>query len=197
MRVLCFGDSNTYGYAPYDGRYAADVRWCGRLAQQLGAGWELIEAGRNGRMICDADPLWPELDASRVIARYLERYAPLQAIIIMLGSNDALFKTAPDIAADMRELLLTVQRLSPARILLLAPPPGRMMNQAVLRALAPLYEQLAARLGCAFADCGGWNIELAEDGGHFSAAGHARFADCLEPLLRELCRGCPEPAPRK
>ena len=30
--ILCFGDSNTWGYDPVTGsRYAYDVRWTGRL----------------------------------------------------------------------------------------------------------------------------------------------------------------------
>lgn len=47
--VLCFGDSNTYGYDPAgmrDGtavRYAHDVRWCGVAQRDLGEGWHVIE----------------------------------------------------------------------------------------------------------------------------------------------------------
>lgn len=34
--ILCFGDSNTWGYDPVTGsRYAYDVRWTGRLQQML------------------------------------------------------------------------------------------------------------------------------------------------------------------
>ena len=53
--VLCFGDSNTYGYDPAgmrDGtavRYARDVRWCGVAQRDLGEGWHVIEEGLNGR----------------------------------------------------------------------------------------------------------------------------------------------------
>ena len=37
MRVLCFGDSNTWGYIPgTGGRYASDVRWTGVLKQLTG-----------------------------------------------------------------------------------------------------------------------------------------------------------------
>ena len=53
--VMCFGDSNTYGYDPAgmrDGtavRYAQDVRWCGVAQRDLGEGWHVIEEGLNGR----------------------------------------------------------------------------------------------------------------------------------------------------
>ena len=36
-KVLCFGDSNTYGYSPVDGqRYGDDINWPGVLGRLLG-----------------------------------------------------------------------------------------------------------------------------------------------------------------
>ena len=40
--ILCYGDSNTWGYTPGTGeRHAPDVRWTGVLRRLLGEGWEL------------------------------------------------------------------------------------------------------------------------------------------------------------
>ena len=37
IRVLCYGDSNTWGYTAGTGvRYAHDVRWTGVLQRELG-----------------------------------------------------------------------------------------------------------------------------------------------------------------
>ena len=52
MRLLCFGDSNTYGYDPrsyFGSRYDAANRWVDLLAAKTG--WELLNAGQNGREI--------------------------------------------------------------------------------------------------------------------------------------------------
>ena len=77
--VLCFGDSNTYGYDPAgmrDGtavRYAQDVRWCGVAQRDLGEGWHVIEEGLNGRRT-------PILTASahfRCCSRPISRWTPL------------------------------------------------------------------------------------------------------------------------
>ena len=49
--MLCFGDSNTYGYDPrsYLGsRYPTEERWTGILK---GRGWEILNCGENGREI--------------------------------------------------------------------------------------------------------------------------------------------------
>ena len=48
--VLCYGDSNTYGFNPSNGfRYPENVRWTGRLQSALGDGYKIIEEGCNGR----------------------------------------------------------------------------------------------------------------------------------------------------
>ena len=52
MKILCFGDSNTYGYDPcffLGGRYPAEHRWPDLLAAQTG--WDIVNAGENGREI--------------------------------------------------------------------------------------------------------------------------------------------------
>ena len=50
-RILCIGDSNTYGYDPrsyFGDRYPEDIRWTGLLRK---AGYEFINCGQNGREI--------------------------------------------------------------------------------------------------------------------------------------------------
>lgn len=44
--VLCYGDSNTYGYVPETGlRYPREVRYPGRLQLLLGEEYCVIEEG--------------------------------------------------------------------------------------------------------------------------------------------------------
>lgn len=107
--VLCFGDSNTYGYDPAgmrDGtavRYAQDVRWCGVAQRDLGEGWHVIEEGLNGRTTVRDDMchLDTNLNGIRALPMLLEAHKPLDAIVIMLGTNDCktvFGVTASDIA---------------------------------------------------------------------------------------------------
>ena len=61
--ILCFGDSNTWGFdpafitAPFPRRHPLDVRWTGLLAKELGADFRVIEEGQNGRTTVHDDPL--------------------------------------------------------------------------------------------------------------------------------------------
>ena len=56
-RILCYGDSNTYGYIPTGGRYDEHTRWPMRMQTLLGPGYAVIEEGFNGRTIVFDDPV--------------------------------------------------------------------------------------------------------------------------------------------
>ena len=56
-RIVCFGDSNTWGYNPAtEERYDEDVRWTGILAELLGDGYRVVEEGQNGRTVATDSP---------------------------------------------------------------------------------------------------------------------------------------------
>ena len=117
--ILCFGDSNTWGYdpqasanSPFPQRYAADVRWTGVMAQALGADWTIIAEGQNGRTAVHEDNTAP---ASRCGKAYLpsclESHQPIDAVVIMLGTNElkTMFNLpAQDLAAGVGILVQIV-----------------------------------------------------------------------------------------
>ena len=48
--IVCFGDSNTWGYSPSGlGRYPFEKRWTSILQKELGADYFVIPEGLNGR----------------------------------------------------------------------------------------------------------------------------------------------------
>lgn len=179
MRIVCFGDSNTYGYDPrsyFGDRYAAEDRWVDLIAEYTG--WECVNAGVNGS----------EIPKSSVA---LQLFKDADIFLIMLGTNDLLQGTsAKDTAARMENFL---KLLLPQRknILLAAPPPMKrgawvpsdnLVRESIC--LAEAYRLVAERLNIAFIDTRQWNIELAFDGVHFTEEGHHTFANRLTEQLR-------------
>ena len=185
MHILCFGDSNTYGYDPRScsgGRYSPEHRWVDLLAEKTG--WKVCCLGENGRTV----PTHPT--QIEQVQRILAAHAAADLFAVMLGTNDLLQGAAADqIAMQMDDFL---QSILPhcRRALLIAPPPMTygdwvttpwLLTESAL--LADAYRQLARRLGIDFADAVQWNVELAYDGVHFSEAGHSAFAQCLQEFL--------------
>lgn len=176
MNIICFGDSNTYGYDPrgyFGGRYDADSRWVDILAME--AGWSISNMGQNGREIPSAAPAFP---------------ADTDLLIVMLGTNDLLQGRSSEQAAERLERFLTSVPLERSKILMIAPPPMALgewvPSQQLIDAshsFARLCQALAERLGVRFADAGKWGISLAYDGVHFTEQGHKAF---VVELLEEL-----------
>ena len=176
MNVICFGDSNTYGYDPrgyFGGRYEADNRWVDILAAETGL--TISNMGQNGREIPSAAPTFP---------------ADTDLLIVMLGTNDLLQGRSPEQAAERLERFLAGISLDQVKILLIAPPPVALGAWVPSQQLigdsytfARLCQDLAEQLGVRFADAGRWDIPLAYDGVHFTEQGHKAFAT---KLLEEL-----------
>ena len=184
-RILCFGDSNTFGYDPrsYLGsQYPADVRWTGLLR---GMGWEAVNYGQNGLRV-------PRESQFPAVIDLLRRSGAADVVTVMLGGNDLLNgPSAEETAARMEALLRCMKEHAGAAVLLLiAPPPLRLGDWVQTRELigeskrlGALSRSLAGKLGAAFADAGEWDVALTFDGVHFSPEGHAAFAKGLAQVL--------------
>ena len=182
MRILCFGDSNTYGFDPRSylgGRYPAEHRWPDIIA--AATGWEILNDGVNGRRIPRAEYEFPTL---------LSRP---DLLVIMQGSNDILQGASAAEAAVRMESFISRLPFPRSHIMLIAPPAmtaGTWVSDEKLAAescrLAREYEAIAVKMGICFADAGGWQINLCYDGVHFSENGHHTFANSLLPLLKTL-----------
>ena len=88
-RILCYGDSNTWGFTPATGkRYAPDVRWPGVMQSTLGADYAVWEDGISGRTTVWEDPFAPCRNGLEGIGYGLLRAKPLDLVVLLLGTND-------------------------------------------------------------------------------------------------------------
>ena len=192
MKMLCLGDSNTYGYDPrsyFGGRYAPENRWTDILQEMLG--WEIINAGENGRRIPVSEREY------LLIEELLEKHQQVDLVAIMLGTNDLLEKLPVESILERMEVFL--KRLDPAlnRIILIAPPSLKLgewvPDQSFVQASEDLisgYQNLAEHLGVNFVAAEEWNISLTFDGVHFAPEGHSAFAEGLYYFIKRRMYLC-------
>lgn len=177
MKIICFGDSNTYGYDPrgfFGGRY--DHPWPELLARENG--WEVSNEGENGREIPTGKCLFP---------------AECDLFIVMLGTNDLLQLRSPEETTDRMERFITqFSEAERKKLLLIAPPPVKygewVQDDSLIKdvqALAVALEALAQRLDIRFLNSEGWNLSLAFDGVHLTLEGHRAFAAHLIDYLNK------------
>lgn len=132
-RIVCFGDSNTWGYnAKTMDRFPENTRWTSLLGKLLGSEYQIIEEGLCGRTSVADDPLFEGLNGYTYIHPCLMSHSPLELVIIMLGTNDTKERfnlTSYNIAQGIARLALKAKSTpvgeggKPPKILVIAPPP--------------------------------------------------------------------------
>lgn len=100
-KILCFGDSNTYGYNPENcSRYSIFERWSGILSKNL-ANFKIIEKGCNNRT-CFSNPI-KELNSIQILPECLNE--KFDIIILQIGINDLQFAYNTDLNQLKRKLI--------------------------------------------------------------------------------------------
>ncbi|MGE2837109.1 SGNH/GDSL hydrolase family protein [Mycobacterium sp. SMC-4] len=212
-RILCFGDSLTWGWVPVaDGmpteRFPADVRWTGVLADRLGDGFEVVEEGLSARTTNLDDPTDTRLNGAKYLPSCLAGHLPLDLVILMLGTNDtkAYFHRSPlDIALGMS--VLATQVLTSAggvgtgypapQVLVVAPPPMsatphpwfRLIfegSQDKTARLAEVYSAMASFMKVPFFDAGSVISTDGVDGVHFTEENNRALGEALAEQVTQL-----------
>ena len=210
--ILCYGDSNTWGYDYRSkGRFPPEARWPRVMQEQLGDGFFVLEEGLNGRTTNRDDPE-DVPPAARNGERYLDpclrSHYPLDLVIIMLGTNDlkrCFTATPAEIARDAGRLAEISQRVLTGRqgyrpgALLVSPIPiGRTIagsefyeifgEESVEKSeeFAFHFRKAAQRYGCGFLDASRVARPNEVDAVHLDLAGHRLFGTAVAEKVREM-----------
>lgn len=206
-KILCYGDSNTWGHIPCSGtpseRYARDVRWPGVIRDTLGVGYEVIEEGLSGRTTIWDDPNEEHMNGETYLIPCLQTHRPIDLVIIMLGTNDLKEQfsvRAVEIAAGVEKLVgiiqnsIAGQNRDAPKILLICPVPVKnIMNfpgldEAVKksRQMKDHYKDVAERCGCTFLDASTVTDVSKEDGIHLDENGHKSLGKSVAQVVEEM-----------
>ena len=209
--VVCFGDSNTYGYDPETGgRYNEETRWPKVLGKLLGDDYEIFEEGQNGRTIANDDP-WEGGTKCGMdyVLPMLETKRP-DILIIMLGSNDLKMKfhlPAADIAGSLQNMLMKIKAYCekfiscPQMKILVVSPPALSepfeesrfatffdADNSVKRSkeLAIWYKLVAEQYGCYFLNATESVSAGSVDHLHLDPSGHLKLAELVKESILKM-----------
>lgn len=206
--VLCYGDSNTYGYNPVNGmRYARNVRWTGRLQELLGDGYTVIEEGCNGRTTVFKDPVDGWKNGLDYLKPCMNTHKPVDIVIMMLGSNDLKKEyqaTAEMIGKGAERLLKEIYEFADAKqtfrpeIILIAPPvigdnimavsPTCAFDETAIarsKELGKLYKEVAGRYQCTYLNAADYIKSSEVDCLHLMPEAHEKLGSILAKLIKE------------
>lgn len=209
-RVLCFGDSNTWGFDPASGdRFPKNIRWVGRLATLLGDDFDVISEGLNGRTAAGPEPVMRLNSAYDDLTVALRSHKPIDHVVLMLGTNDfkrRFARSENDIATGLGQLVDLALKSDEVvgkpsqRLTLVAPlsirldgslDPAQAESRSaefkdavgVSERLPNVLADLAKDRGCAFLDPNETLKSSERDAIHWEAETHEAFAHLLANLL--------------
>jgi lysophospholipase L1-like esterase len=202
--VLCYGDSITWGRNPADGtRFPFEQRWPGVLQARLGADYRVIEEGLGQRLVAAESWVVPHRDGRAMLGPLLESHAPLDWVIILLGTNDCgptFHLSVGKIAIGMTTMLWAIQKSGAGpkgaapRVLLVSPPLlGKLSPfmelffhgaEETVRGLAGAFATVAETCGAKFLDAAKVVPPGPIDGVHPDANGHRQLGEAVAPIVR-------------
>ena len=201
-KILCFGDSNTYGYIPNNGaRYDKNTRWTGILSLLSHGKFKIIEGGCNNRTAFAANPAGKIFTGYEILPELLTD--DFDAVVLAIGINDTqfLFDTViEDFTTGIENLINIVQAKCPqAKIILVAPS---ILTDDVLngnfaclfdrtsieksRQLPLLYQKIAEKQNIEFLDLNSVAKTSSLDGLHYAPEQHKKIAQVIFAMLSEL-----------
>ena len=202
MKILCYGDSNTWGYVPNINGYSKDA-----IMQQYNeeeCWWydlkkdnEVFVDGLCGRCIAHENKCLRNRNALKTINDDLQKYNELDLVIIQLGTNDCKGEykdSAFDITKNLEKLISHIRTLISSEILIISPAQIREDNKITKKYyigaesksadLDYYYKILAQKQNYSFIS--GTDLELGEDGEHLTLNGHKVLGQKVALYVKEL-----------
>ena len=201
--ILAFGDSNTWGLIPgTKERYPWGVRWTSLVQEKL-EDTRLVEDGLCGRTTVFDDQLRPFRKGAEILPLAIESNYPLDAAIIMLGTNDCkkIFNANSHTIGKGLELCLNEleKYIKPENILVVSPislgdevwtpekdPEFDENSIATSKNLKAEYERIAKRRGNRFLAASDYASPSHIDDEHMDEAGHKNLSDAILHKLEEM-----------
>lgn len=200
-KVLCFGDSNTYGFVPEKcTRYDENTRWTGVLQNLCGSDFSIVEGGCNNRTAFVDNPAGVEQTGYKILPEYFKKDY-FDIVVLAIGINDLQLFFRPSLKEfeqGIAKVVKIVKNLSPnSKIILVCPSKLDLAGikrgvfsfqfdkESVEKSfhLPSIYKNLAEKYACEFVDLN----EIVEvsplDGLHFSAESHKKIAEFLYKTL--------------
>ena len=209
--IVCYGDSNTWGAIPMKSRaelarFAPAERWPGVLQEKLGSGHTVIAEGLNGRTTVHDDPSdgGPVKNGHRFLPVVLESHAPIDLVIIKLGTNDLKMRFSvpaydiADGAGRLVDLVLAAKNApakAPPKVLLVSPAPIAGLTwladmfaggEEKSQKLGKEMKRAAEERGVAFLDAGTVIKSSPVDGIHLDKDEQRKLGEAIAAKVKEI-----------
>ena len=197
MKILCFGDSNTFGFNPYNfSRYSENERWTGILKKLCGKNLEIVEAGCNNRTALSDNPAGKIYTGYKILPEYLNN---IDYVILQLGINDLQTQYNVQLEEFKKGITDIVKSTGKVPVLLICPV---VLNKNILNSkmfsklfdknsiekskiLPSIYKEIAIKTNCKLLDLNKITKISDIDGLHHTPEQHQIIAQEIHKILTQ------------
>lgn len=208
--VLCFGDSNTWGYDPKsNSRFSSEIRWTELIWKRLGNGYKVIEEGMCGRTTEFYNMSEDYVSGLNALPYIIRSQYPIDLILVMLGTNDTKEQygiTAQEISKGLKHIIMFLKNkklweelntkqpkvliVAPTHIINISSSPfykefGKCAEQKIFQ-LGKYFKEVAIETECYFVDASLYAIPGVYDGIHLDKNGHKILSEVFYEKIRQL-----------
>lgn len=209
IRVICYGDSYTWGYIPATKheRYSVEKRWTGVLQKILGDGFEIIEEGLNSRTLDSDDTRKGKegRNGATTLIPCLDTHDPIDIVILMLGTNelkDSFDRPASEISQILEDKYMQVilQRKSQfknqyPKLILIIPPALNLEKEYAFERysksaekhiqMVEIFKDLAKKYSVPYINASEI-VQVGDDGVHIDDTNHRKLAEAVAEKITDF-----------
>lgn len=202
-KILCYGDSNTYGYNPETGgRFDKNSRWSGILSQILEPDFTIIEEGMNNRTGFFKNPEGIKQSGSEYLSIFLQNNHDIDICILSLGTNDTQIFYNIDretTKIHIQKLINDLKEANP-QIKIIIIPPVKITTDILssgfsilfnknsitkIENIFPAFKETSVENNCYYFDFNEFCQPSKFDGLHYTTESHRIIADKLAKFITD------------
>ena len=201
-KIICYGDSNTFGYNPINNsRFDEGIYWTSILQSNLGFNYELINEGMCDRTGFADNPKGALFSSQKHFPKLIEKSENFDLLILWVGTNDLQFQYDIDFKTAECGLtkLINSAKEKVEKIIIIPPV---ILDERVLKGffsfqfneksvlkskeIGKIFKQVAENNNCSFVDINEWVKPSDFDGLHYDENSHKLIADKLSEFIKKL-----------
>ncbi len=199
-KILCYGDSNTFGFNPKNfSRFDENTRWTAILQSKLGSEFTVINEGMCDRTGFVDNPNGPLFSSQKHFPDLISKFKHLEFLFLWIGTNDLQFRynIKPDAIEKGLSFLIESAQTNVKNIIVIAPTilsekilsgpfNSKFDNLSIIksRKIGKIYENIAKKLNCKFININEYVKPADFDGLHYNEISHRIIADKLSDLIK-------------
>ena len=200
-KIVCYGDSNTFGYNTLDSsRFDENTRWTAILQKNLSDNYEVINEGMCDRTGFVNNPKGFLFSAPKHFPKFIAKTENIDLLILWVGTNDLQFQYDISIGTIEKGLEQLINlALTKSKNIIVIPPV--ILGEKVLegsfsyqfnetsivksRKIGRIFRQMANIYHCEYFDINKYTAPSDVDGLHYDENSHKLIAEKLTEFIRK------------